>query len=177
MAKKILAAFLILSFAACGAAWAKRAAGTWKTRSFFNYNFSLESPFDLKADKSLRGKDRFFASGEGGGVQALLVVSFLKDASEKMDITAAPQSLFKDLADRKILTGVKAHDLRWECSGFPAMVSNGTGKDARGRERRLKAFNVSTFPYWWSLVLTYDPKDPVQENTADRIVASFKVLD
>lgn len=73
------------------------------------------------------------------------------------------------------VTDLKLFETPFISNGIRFLVSNGTATDKAGKTVKFKVLNAVLLPYWWRVIIRYDPAKDIQENMANRIVSSFEI--
>jgi hypothetical protein len=161
-------------------AWGKSALLDWKQFRDFDWNYSVDTPFPLVKDRAASTNDSVFYStapqkGEYQGMEIRVGVTFYADAKKTLTLDETPKMVLDTLLGEKRVTGLKLFDTALFYKGNRFLVSNGTARNKAGKPVKFKVLNAVLLPYWWRIIISYNPAQPHQENLADRVVSSFEI--
>ncbi len=180
MKNRVLFLSLFLLLGGAGLAWGKAALLEWKHFHDVDWNYSIDTPFPLTRDRKISVYDSVFYStaplkGENQGLKVQLGVTFFPDSKKTMTVDETPKLVADMIQDQEKLTDLKLFDTPYIVNGTRFLVSNGTATDKAGKILKFKVLDAVLMPYWWRVIIQYDPAKPDQENIANRMVSSFEI--
>jgi hypothetical protein len=180
MFNRTLTLSLALLAMGTGLAWGKSALLDWKQFRDFDWNYSIDTPFPMVKDRATSTNDSVFYTspipkGEYQGMEIRVGATFFPDSKKTLTIDETPKMVLDTLLGEKRVTGLKLFDTALFYKGTRFLVSNGTAMNKAGKPVKFKVLNAVLLPYWWRVIISYDPSQPRQENIADRIVSSFEI--
>ena len=180
MSKQTLTLSVILLALGSCLAWGKSALLDWNHFHDVDWNYSIDTPFPLKRDGKISGYDSVFYAtqaqkGANKGFEIRLGVTFFPDSKKTMTVDETPKLVADMINGEKKVTDLKLYETPFICKGIRFLVSNGTATDKAGKTVKFKVLNAVLLPYWWRVIIQYDPAKDIQENMANRIVSSFEI--
>jgi hypothetical protein len=180
MPKRVLTLSVILLALGSCLAWGKSALLDWNHFHDVDWNYSIDTPFPLAKDRKMSGYDSVFYAtpaqmGENKGFEIRLGVTFFPDSKKTMTVDEAPKLVQDMINGEKKVKDLKLFETPFICKGIRFLVSNGTATDKAGKTVKFKVLNAVLLPYWWRVIIQYDPAKDIQENMANRIVSSFEI--
>jgi hypothetical protein len=180
MSQRLLSLLVVLSFLGSIQTWGKSALLDWNHFHDVDWNYSIDTPFPLLKDGKMSGYDSVFYAtpvqkGANKGFEMKVGVTFFPDSKKTMTVDETPKQVADLIAAEKKVTDLKLFETPFIVKGIRFLVSNGTATDKAGKTVKFKILNAVLLPYWWRVIIQYDPAREIQENIANRIVSSFEI--
>lgn len=168
----IVAAVLLLVLLA---AWlyAKTPSFQWKTYSFKEGQFSIESPYRFKTAGTPNESLILIPPPK---IASLITVVFAKyRGAEALDLEKMKESMIAIFANQGCYD-FRTNAKETTCSGSPALLVKGAYKDPTEMEREMRMLVVKRDPRWWAVAINFAVGDAEQEKNAERMIQSFRII-
>lgn|GEM_PF-5959895 len=180
MKKSLLSLLVLLYGLGLPFAWGKTALLDWNHFHDVDWNYSIDTPFPLVKEGKISGYDSVFYStpaqkGANKGFQIRLGATFFPDSKKTMTVDETPKLVADAILSEKKVKDLKLFETPYICKRIRFLVSNGTATDKSGKTVQFKVLNAVLLPYWWRIIIQYDPANVKQEQMANRIVSSFEI--
>ncbi len=110
--------------------------------------------------------------GADKGFRVRLGVTFFPDSKKTITVDETPPLVADMILAEKKVADLKLYETPFVVKGIRFLVSNGVATDKKGKQVKFKILNAVLLPYWWRVIIQYDPtkEHPGQHGEPDCVL-------